>query len=560
MSILFHLSLGNNNDPSIVCNVDNDNNPTTNYDTKTCQQKENPKKNTNHDNTTTTTTTETSHDESFAKCNLWAKQGECENSPQHMQKFCPEACHQLKDNTCVDTRKECIEWSEGGECSMNPVYMLKNCRKSCSVCEIKEFDHENDSTTMKEEPCENNHENCEKWANRGECEKNPNYMFEHCSLSCRSCLSSITKETDFGVKQLITGVVGENSTQNSQAIARQSIKYMKRVMTNIDYAKVRKQCLNKDERCSYWAASGNCKDNSTMWITCGPACHKCEMIDIERRCPFDSNTASKTNTLKSGDLYRLFERIVEKKEKNDDPLFQSLSPNILYRPYHNGKRNGNYKWGPWFIEFDTFLTPEECDYMIAYASNQKGFQSTTKYLSLPNNDGSGTDYRPLNDNDPRGAKSTRCGMDCYEDIKIRTILNRIATVIGMPDTNSEYLQFVKYEKGQLYPKHTDYIKNEQNNYEGVRVLTMILFLNDVVAGGGGSEFFEDSHSMNIIPKQGKAILFPNVQNMDPNEYEPIFIHESYPVLKGVKYVANAWFHIRDFKGPKSKNCVRESLP
>jgi len=36
--------------------------------------------------------------------------------------------------------------------------------------------------------CEDENNNCEDWANSGECSKNPGYMLQHCRFSCRQCV------------------------------------------------------------------------------------------------------------------------------------------------------------------------------------------------------------------------------------------------------------------------------------------------------------------------------------------------------------------------------------
>eukprot|EP00510_Aplanochytrium_minuta_P002747 CAMPEP_0184019082 /NCGR_PEP_ID=MMETSP0954-20121128/8542_1 /TAXON_ID=627963 /ORGANISM="Aplanochytrium sp, Strain PBS07" /LENGTH=229 /DNA_ID=CAMNT_0026300685 /DNA_START=1294 /DNA_END=1983 /DNA_ORIENTATION=- len=37
------------------------------------------------------------------------------------------------------------------------------------------------------ESCRNMHASCDSWADVGECEKNPNYMLEHCKPACKVC-------------------------------------------------------------------------------------------------------------------------------------------------------------------------------------------------------------------------------------------------------------------------------------------------------------------------------------------------------------------------------------
>ena len=35
---------------------------------------------------------------------------------------------------CNDEEADCSKWAEVGECQKNPTYMLKSCKKSCKAC------------------------------------------------------------------------------------------------------------------------------------------------------------------------------------------------------------------------------------------------------------------------------------------------------------------------------------------------------------------------------------------------------------------------------------------
>ena len=35
---------------------------------------------------------------------------------------------------CNDEEVDCSKWAEVGECQKNPTYMLKSCKKSCKAC------------------------------------------------------------------------------------------------------------------------------------------------------------------------------------------------------------------------------------------------------------------------------------------------------------------------------------------------------------------------------------------------------------------------------------------
>ena len=59
----------------------------------------------------------------------------------------------------------------------------------------------------------------------------------------------------------------------------------------------------------------------------------------------------------------------------------------------------------------------------------------------------------------------------------------------------------------------------------------------------------------VSPKKGKALLWHNVLLNDPNKREKRTHHEALPVVDGIKYAANAWIHLRDFRGPMKTGCI-----
>lgn len=69
---------------------------------------------------------------------------------------------------------ECEKWAEEGECERNPLWMGKNCQDACKQCHSV---------------CVNkhNHQQCQHWAEIGECKKNPAWMLVHCARSCEVC-------------------------------------------------------------------------------------------------------------------------------------------------------------------------------------------------------------------------------------------------------------------------------------------------------------------------------------------------------------------------------------
>ena len=88
---------------------------------------------------------------------------------------------------------------------------------------------------------------------------------------------------------------------------------------------------------------------------------------------------------------------------------------------------------------------------------------------------------------------------------------------------------------------------------GVRILTMYLYLNDVESGGG-TNF--DKLNLTVMPKRGRALLWPSVFDHDPSQKDHQTTHQALPVGEGaIKYGANAWFHLRDYKNPQANGCI-----
>mmetsp|Transcript_21995 Transcript_21995/g.54352 ORF Transcript_21995/g.54352 Transcript_21995/m.54352 type:complete len:125 (-) Transcript_21995:298-672(-) len=121
-----------------------------------------------------------------------------------------------------------------------------------------------------------------------------------------------------------------------------------------------------------------------------------------------------------------------------------------------------------------------------------------------------------------------------------------------PEENYEYLQLLEYQETQFYGSHHDYIEHHTQRAQGVRILTVFLYLNDVEEGGGTR--FTDL-DMIVAPKTGRVLIWPSTLDARPNDKDRRTHHEAMPVIKGIKYGANAWIHQRNFKEPHAKACV-----
>jgi prolyl 4-hydroxylase len=154
-------------------------------------------------------------------------------------------------------------------------------------------------------------------------------------------------------------------------------------------------------------------------------------------------------------------------------------------------------------------------------------------------------------NEGRTSENAWCQYECYNDPLAKRIIARISNITNTPERNSEYLQLLKYEVGQHYQQHHDYIVNDVNRQQGPRILTVFLYLNDVEAGGGTNFPLLD---LTVQPKKGSALVWPSVVDEDPSQQDDRTEHQALRVEKGIKYGANAWIHLRDFKTPNSNGC------
>jgi prolyl 4-hydroxylase len=103
------------------------------------------------------------------------------------------------------------------------------------------------------------------------------------------------------------------------------------------------------------------------------------------------------------------------------------------------------------------------------------------------------------------------------------------------------LQLVRYEPGQKYDMHHD--ESGKQKYSGPRLLTIFMYLNDVL-GGGGTQF--RYLNFTATPKKGSALIWPSMLDSLEGRNEWTF-HAALPLEEGYKYGSNAWIRLRDFQ-------------
>jgi prolyl 4-hydroxylase len=450
----------------------------------------------------------------------------------------------MKYESCTNRDEACASYATDGGCTTNPGYMWYHCGSACGTCDavidyISSLELVKDDTTNNENklPCADDDYQCNSWANVGECTANPSYMTKSCRYSCKVCHDGTNK---FGIAQRT-----HNSDTNTIARITQSIQYMELVYNNEIYQKVRQGCKNLHEDCSLWASLGECTNNpGYMELNCAPACMCCDKLDINARCPILPDNPI---IWKAGDLNTMMERIVDDVDGTGEYL--RYNPQALSRPVL--KRDGTpapviMKDGPWVVLLENFVSNEEADRLVELGK-QQGYERSAG-VGKPKHDGTHdatVDYS-------RTSHNTWCEEpSCYEDPLVSPVVARIANITRTKNENAEYLQMLQYEPGQYYRQHHDYIEHHKGLPCGVRILTLFIYLNDVEEGGGTKFNVLD---ITVQPKKGSAVLWPSVLDESPEDKDARTDHEALPVIKGVKYGANAWIHNRNYKEAYAHNC------
>jgi prolyl 4-hydroxylase len=344
--------------------------------------------------------------------------------------------------------------------------------------------------------------------------------------------------SDLGVPQNIHIIA--DSAAIRDRIDRARIYINDVVAFNKTYDKVRDICKNRKDNCAWYAAKGQCDVFPIMKMECAPVCESCEQMDFDLRCKVDPEAV---DALYPDDLDRLYESITT------NPAFDQYGLKVLSRPSYapgDTAETTDYQLGPWIIVFDNALTDQEADKFVELGSKVGYAQSVTSAVKQEK-DGTVTSIR----NTRRTSTTAWCLFDCAEDPTVRRVMNRIATITGIAETNFEPVQILKYEEGQFYRVHNDYINTHKVHQPGVRILTFYFYLSDV-DDGGGTHF--PKLNLTVAPKKGRAVLWPSVLNDDPNNRDDQTNHEALAVNRGVKFGFNAWIHQRDFKSAYERGC------
>jgi prolyl 4-hydroxylase len=134
-----------------------------------------------------------------------------------------------------------------------------------------------------------------------------------------------------------------------------------------------------------------------------------------------------------------------------------------------------------------------------------------------------------------------------ENAFIARLDRRTSEVMNLPVEHGEGFQVLHYPEGALNAPHFDYLvpSNDSNRASiarsGQRVSTLLIYLNDVEAGG---ETIFPNLGWSVAPKLGNGTYF-EYEN-ERGELDERSLHGSNPVVHGDKWVATKWMRERRF--------------
>jgi prolyl 4-hydroxylase len=174
------------------------------------------------------------------------------------------------------------------------------------------------------------------------------------------------------------------------------------------------------------------------------------------------------------------------------------------------------------------LTDAECDELIAL-SRPKLTRSTTV--------DSATGANQIID--ARSSEGTF--FQRGDNALVRTIEERLSVLTGMPVENGEGLQILHYRAGAEYRPHFDFFSPEEAGSAahmrkgGQRVSTLIMYLNDVDAGGETT--FPDI-GLAVAARKGCGVYFTYCDPL--GHLDRRTLHAGAPVKRGEKWIATHW--------------------
>ena len=321
---------------------------------------------------------------------------------------------QGSEDNCTDLHDLCPMWAKDGECILNPRYMVQACRESCILCV-----------------------NVKSSRERGESDED-----------IRRKELYLTYEGRTGPRQRIVGTPEEQNKIKS--LLKHMDRYAKVNLTEVGVSDdMRKLCRNEFDECASWAVQGKCRDDSVYMLNnCPLACHMCDKAEEFQRCAGKSDPRKEAVFQVAGDVDKFF------REGKESGKWDEYGPEYISEPKTSGSKKNDDEDSPadpWIVRFDKFLSDDESQRIIEVGNEIGWHQSVLEERELASGNPNKVPPR-------RTSKSAICkvGADCDTHSIYSAVLDRVATITGIPRRHIEHVELVKYDKAESFGVHHDY--------------------------------------------------------------------------------------------------------
>ena len=125
---------------------------------------------------------------------------------------------------------------------------------------------------------------------------------------------------------------------------------------------------------------------------------------------------------------------------------------------------------------------------------------------------------------------------------IARVHRKLSALTNLSLSTADDLSVINYGIGGHFEPHLDFSTNDilLDPNVGNRILTAILYMSDVQAGGG-TVFLRAG--IRVQPEKGSIAVWYNLKASGEKDY--LTLHAGCPVLVGTKWVATKWFRERD---------------
>jgi prolyl 4-hydroxylase len=502
---------------------------------------------------------------------------------------------------CVNLRTDCdlyVNDDNMDACQQDSLFMYHHCPVSCHVCPTQVYPtdtsnkNDNNDTTDHYQLFHPIQYNIPLHERFGIHEYNPhrtsapvNALFVHPGSSLLS--TTTTTRT----KMMMITIPPQRTVPEYETLLEDKVRRVNRYLRSVvdmeeQYTLVRETCrtsINHTD-CAIWSIPSILPINDGIdrcqsdWDFmkqhgCYAFCYKCEYLHVESVCPINVN---EKNALYAGDVHTMFTNLVQqyndtynitilsrpRKVTSDDDLNHE---DVEMKQHANDTTTID---GPWIVQIDDFISVEEAQTLIELG-RKVGYTRSQEV-------GEQDMFGRTGDRISHGRTSHNAWCETEECINhpvIDALYRRIQQVSNnvLVYDNSESLQLLQYTSGQYYRTHHDYVQYETKRQQGVRIITVFLYLNTMpesddidpqqfsvvdmehetinrtfttneIQNNGGTNF--PQLNITIRPKLGRAIIWSNVLDDQPNVYDERTEHQALVVTHGIKYGANAWFHQR----------------